>query len=55
MWEWCCTDTASQGVVGSPSLEVLQSHGDVALRDVIMSMVRLDWGWTWGSQWSFPT
>jgi len=26
-------------VVGSPSLEVFQSHGDVALRDVVMGMV----------------
>ena len=33
---------AAQGVVvGSPSLEVLQNHGDVALRDVVMGMV----GW----------
>ena len=28
--------------VESPSLEVMQNHGDVALRDVGMS-----WGWTW--------
>ena len=27
-------DTVAQGVVGSPSLEVFQNHGDVALRDV---------------------
>ena len=33
--------TAAQGVVGSPSLEESQSHGDVALRDVVMGMV----GW----------
>ena len=25
----------AQGVVGSPSLEVFQNHGDVALRDVV--------------------
>jgi len=31
----------AQGVVGSPSLEVLQNHGDVAQRDVVMGMV----GW----------
>ena len=28
-------------VVGSPSLEVLQNHGDVALRDVVRGTV----GW----------
>ena len=27
--------TAAQGVVGSPSLEVFQNCGDVALRDVV--------------------
>ena len=27
--------TAAQGVLGSPSLEVFQNHGDVALRDVV--------------------
>jgi len=26
-------------VVGSPSLEVFQSHGDVALMDAVMGMV----------------
>ena len=44
MWEWCCTDTASQGVVGSPSLEVFHSHGDVALWAV--GTVWAEWGWT---------
>ena len=39
--EQCCTGTAAQGVVGSPTLEVLQKYGDVALRDVVMCMV----GW----------
>ena len=29
---------AAQRVVGAPSLEVLQNHGDVALRDVVMGM-----------------
>jgi len=33
--EWSGTGTAAQGVVGSPYMEVLQSHGDVALRDVV--------------------
>ena len=32
--EQCCSGTAAHGVVGSPSLEVSQSCGDVALRDV---------------------
>lgn len=31
-----CSGTAAQGEVGSPSLGVLQSHGDAALRDVGM-------------------
>ena len=29
-------------VVGSPSLEVLKNHGDVALRAVVMGT---QWGW----------
>lgn len=32
--EQCCSGTAALGVVDSLSLEVSQSHGDVALRDV---------------------
>ena len=36
--EWCCSGTAAQGMVGSPSLEVFQSHGDVAVRDVVMGV-----------------
>ena len=43
--EWCCSGTAAQGVVGSPSLEVLQNCGDVVLRDVVMGTV-LGWGRT---------
>ena len=38
--ERCCSGTAAQGMVGSPFLEVLQNHGDVALRDVVMGTVR---------------
>ena len=34
--EQCCSGTAVQGVVGSPSLEVFCICGDVALRDVGM-------------------
>jgi len=30
-----CTGTAAQGVVRSPSLEVLQNHRDVAIGDVV--------------------
>ena len=33
-------------VVGSPSLEVLQNHGDVALRDVVNGHGGVGWGWT---------
>ena len=41
-------------VVGSPSLEVFQNRGDVALRDVGSGHGGVGWGWTWGSQRSFP-
>lgn len=29
--EWCCTGTDCWGVVGTPSLEVFQTHRDVVL------------------------
>ena len=32
--EWGCGGTAALEVLGSPSLEVFQSHGDVALMEV---------------------
>ena len=32
--EQCCSGTAARGVVGSLTLEVFQSRGDVAVRDV---------------------
>ena len=35
-------------VVGSPSMEVFQNRGDVALRDVVVAMVGVGWGWPWG-------
>ena len=41
-------------VVGSPSLEVFKDHGDVALRDVGSGHGGVGWGWTWGSERSFP-
>ena len=31
-------------MVGLPSLEVFQNHGDVALRDIV-GMVEVGWGW----------
>ena len=37
-----------RGVVVSLSLEVFQSHGDVALRDVGSGCGGVGWGWTWG-------
>jgi len=46
---------AARKVVGSPSLEVFQNRGDVALRDVGSSHGEVGWGWAWGSQRSFPT
>jgi len=41
-------------VVGSPSLEVFQNRGDVALRDVGSGHGGVSWGWTLGSQRAFP-
>lgn len=44
--------------VGSPSLEVSRSCGDVALRNTVSGHggvgLGLDLGWTWGSEASFP-
>ena len=34
---------------------VLQSHGDMALMDVVSGHGEVGWGWTWGSERSFPT
>ena len=34
-------------VIESLSLEVFKNHGDMALRDVVMSMVGVGWGWGW--------
>ena len=34
-------------VVGSPSLKVFKSHGDVALRDVVSGHGGMGWGWSW--------
>lgn len=38
---WWGTGTAAHGILGSPSLEVLQNQGDVALRDVDMARLGL--------------
>ena len=38
----------------SPSLAVLGSRGDVALRAVLSGHTGVQWGWTWGSERSFP-
>ena len=46
---------ASRNRRGSQSLEVFQSHGDVALRDVGSGHVGGKVAWTWGSWGSFPT
>jgi len=46
---------ASSNRIGSQSLEVFQSHGDVALRDVGSGQVGGRVAWTWGSWGSFPT
>ena len=42
-------------VVGSPSLEVFQNRGDVALRDAGSGNGGVGWGWTWWFERSFPT
>jgi len=37
-------------VVGSPSMEVFQNRGDVALRGPVGSgHSEVGWGWAWGS------
>ena len=46
--EWSGSGTAAQGVVGSPSMEVLQNCGDVALRDVVSGHGGVGWDWAWG-------
>ena len=33
----------------SPFLEVVKNSGNVALRDVVMGMVGVGWGWTRGA------
>ena len=38
---------------GVTTLEVFQSHGDVAQRDTV-SEHGVGWGWTWGSERPFP-
>lgn len=42
------------GVGESPSLEVFQDSGAVALRDVISERSGVGWGWTWRSERSLP-
>jgi len=42
-------------MVESLSLEVFQSHGDVALGGMVSGHGGEGWGWTWGSWNSFPT
>lgn len=34
-------------VVGSPSLEMFENHGDVALRDMVSGHGGMGWGWAW--------
>ena len=49
-------DALAQAVreaVGSPSLEVFENHGDVALRNVVSGHGGMGWGWAWGSERSF--
>ena len=55
--EWWCSGTAAQGGGGggSPYLEGFKNCRDVALRDVGSGHGGVGWGWTWGSERSFPT
>ena len=46
---------AAREVGGSPSLEVFQSCGDVALKDVVSGIGGVGWGWLWRSERSFPS
>jgi len=46
---WLCSGTAAQGVVESPSLEVVKNCRDVALRDVVSGHGGMGWDRTWGS------
>jgi len=39
----------SREVVESPSLELFQNHGDVALKDVVSGHGGVGWCWTWWS------
>ena len=41
--------------VESLSVGVFQKRGDVVLRDVVSGHAGMGWGWTWGSERSFPT
>ena len=52
--KWWCVGTAAQGVGDSPSLEVFKERGDVALGDTVCGHGGMDWGWTWGTDRSFP-
>ena len=45
--EWSGIGTAAQGVLESLSLEVVKSHGDVALRDMVSGHGGMGWGWIW--------
>lgn len=48
--EWQCNGTAAQGVERSPSLEVSEDRGDVALRAAVSGHGVMGWGcWAWGS------
>ena len=43
--EWSGIGTAAQGVVESPSLEVFQNHGDLALRAMLSGHGGMRWSW----------
>ena len=52
--ERCCSGTAAQGVVRSPSLEVFRAVEMWHWRIWALGTVGMGWGWTWES-WSFLT
>ena len=53
--EQCCSGTAAQGGGGVTIPAGVKECGDVALSDVGSGHGGVGWGWTWGSQRSFPT
>ena len=52
LYHWVNQQSIHSGV---PIPGGVQSHGDVALRNVVSGHSGVGWDWTWGSEGSFPT